>query len=122
VILCSGRNFKFLFPEVFRTSDLQICKLQLQATYPLPQVQLPGSILTGLSIRRYYAFKSCPSLPTLNPRKWRKICWGIHILFKQARDGSIIIGDSHEYVDTTATEELDHGVDNEINASILREA
>lgn len=124
VIICSGRDFKFLFPEVFRQSDLQICKLQMLSTYPLPQVSLPGSILTGLSIRRYYAFKSCPSYAHLNPdevdENLRK--WGIHILFKQAVDGSIIIGDSHEYADATATEELDYGIEDDINAFMLREA
>ncbi|PSR55852.1 TIGR03364 family FAD-dependent oxidoreductase [Adhaeribacter arboris] len=124
VIICSGRDFKFLFPEVFQTSDLQICKLQMLATYPLPQVALPGSILTGLSIRRYYAFKSCPSYAQLNPAEVAEDLrqWGIHILFKQALDGSIIIGDSHEYADTTATQELDYGVEDTINAAILREA
>ncbi|RDC61850.1 TIGR03364 family FAD-dependent oxidoreductase [Adhaeribacter pallidiroseus] len=124
VIICSGRDFKFLFPDVFRTSDLQICKLQMLATYPLPQVVLPGSILTGLSIRRYYAFKSCPSYANL---KLAEVAadlqqWGIHILFKQAQDGSIIIGDSHEYADTTASQELDYSVEDEINSAILREA
>lgn len=123
-IICSGRDFKFLFPEVFRTSDLEICKLQMLATYPLSQVQLPGSILTGLSIRRYYAFKSCPSYANLRPEEVAEDLrqWGIHILFKQAVDGSIIIGDSHEYADTTATQELDYNVADEINTAILREA
>ncbi len=37
------------------------------ATYPLPQVALPGSVLTGLSIRRYHAFHSCPSYAQLQP-------------------------------------------------------
>lgn len=124
VIVCSGRDFKFLFPEVYRTSDLQICKLQMLATYPLPQVSLPGSILTGLSIRRYYAFKTCPAYAQLNPEEVAEDLrhWGIHILFKQALDGSIIIGDSHEYAETTATQELDYGVEDTINAAILREA
>ncbi len=124
VIICNGRDFKFLFPKVFQTSDLQICKLQMLATYPLPQVPLPGSILTGLSIRRYYAFKSCPSYVHLKPEEVNENLrkWGIHILFKQAEDGSIIIGDSHEYADTITLQELDYGVEDEINSYILQEA
>lgn len=124
VIVCNGRDFKFLFPEVFGNSDLQICKLQMLATYPMPQVKLPGSILTGLSIRRYYAFKNCPSFPALNPDEvdpeLRK--WGIHLLFKQALDGSIIMGDSHEYASATQAEALDFGVDDRVNQLILNEA
>ena len=124
VIVCSGRDFKFLFPALFNSSDLQVCKLQMLSTYPLPGVKLPGSILTGLSIRRYYAFQHCPSYHRLNPEEvdpnLRK--YGIHILFKQAVDGSIIIGDSHEYADADRAEELDFGIDDRVNQLILKEA
>lgn len=124
VIICSGRDFKFLFPEIFQASDLQVCKLQMLATYPLPQVSLPGSVLTGLSIRRYDAFKSCPSYACLNPDEVDESLrqWGIHILFKQALDGSIIIGDSHEYADAAARQELDFGSADEINDLMLQQA
>jgi FAD dependent oxidoreductase TIGR03364 len=124
VLVCSGRDFKFLFPEVFAASDLQLCKLQMLATYPLPQVQLPGSILTGLSIRRYYAFKSCPSFPLLRPEEVEPELrqWGIHLLFKQAVDGSIIIGDTHEYADLAASDSLDFNNRDALNQLMLMEA
>ena len=124
VIVCSGRDFKFLYPELFYASDLQVCKLQMLATYPMPQVTLPGSILTGLSIRRYYAFRSCPSYARLDPDEVSPNLrqWGIHILFKQALDGSIILGDSHEYADANRAEDLDFGVDDRVNELILGEA
>jgi D-hydroxyproline dehydrogenase subunit beta len=124
VLICNGRDLKFLFPEVYFNSDLQICKLQMLATYPMPEVKLPGSILTGLSIRRYYAFKNCPSYQLLNPEDVDPALrqWGIHILFKQAVDGSIIIGDSHQYADVAQAEELDFGVDDHVNGLILNEA
>ena len=124
VLVCSGRDFQFLFPEIFAQSDLQLCKLQMLATYPLPQVQLPGSILTGLSIRRYHAFHSCPSFAELRPEDvdpdLRK--WGIHILFKQAVDGSIIIGDTHEYADAAAADLLDFNNSDQLNQLMLTEA
>ena len=124
VLVCSGRDFQSLFPETFAQSDLQLCKLQMLATYPLPQVQLPGSILTGLSIRRYHAFHSCPSYAQLRPEEvdpaLRK--WGIHILFKQAVDGSIIIGDTHEYADVAATDFLDFNNSDQLNQLMLSEA
>ena len=124
VLVCSGRDFKFLFPEVFAQSDLQLCKLQMLATYPMPHVQLPGSVLTGLSIRRYSAFHSCPSFAQLLPAdvapELRQ--WGIHLLFKQAVDGSIIIGDTHEYADVTATDQLDFNNSDHLNELMLNEA
>ncbi|HEX8426667.1 TIGR03364 family FAD-dependent oxidoreductase [Hymenobacter sp.] len=124
VLVCSGRDFKFLFPDVFAQSDLQLCKLQMLATYPLPQVHLPGSVLTGLSIRRYHAFHSCPSFAQLRPEDIDPALrqWGIHILFKQALDGSIIIGDTHEYADVAAADSLDFNNVNLLNQLMIREA
>lgn len=124
VLVCSGRDFQLLFPEVFAQSDLELCKLQMLATYPLPQVHLPGSILTGLSIRRYHAFHSCPSFAKLQPEDIDPALrqWGIHILFKQALDGSIIIGDTHEYADVAAAANLDFNNVDYLNQLMIREA
>jgi len=98
VFICSGAEYRTLFPEFFLRSGLTICKLQMMQTVPQPQI-LPHSILSGLSIGRYPAFKSCPSYPLLQgqPVDQRIRDYDIHLLFKQASDGSIIIGDSHEY-------------------------
>ncbi|OGX92235.1 TIGR03364 family FAD-dependent oxidoreductase [Hymenobacter coccineus] len=124
VVVCSGRDVQQLFPDVFAQSDLQLCKLQMLATYPLPQVALPGSVLTGLSIRRYHAFHSCPSFAQLRPEdvdpELRQ--WGIHLLFKQALDGSIIIGDTHEYADVAADNPLDFNNSDHLNELMLAEA
>jgi len=124
VLVCSGRDCKLLFPEVFAQSDLQLCKLQMLATYPLPQVALPGSVLTGLSLRRYAAFKTCPSFGELLAEDMDPALreWGIHILFKQAVDGSIIIGDTHEYADLSAADDLDFNNADQLNQLMLGEA
>ncbi len=124
VLVCDGRDCKLLFPEIFAQSDLQLCKLQMLATYPLPQVALPGSVLTGLSLRRYAAFKACPSFAELlaEPVEAELQRWGIHILFKQAVDGSIIIGDTHEYADLAAADDLDFNNADYLNQLMLNEA
>ena len=124
VLICTGRDCQLLFPEVLAQSDLQLCKLQMLATSPLPQVRLPGSVLTGGSLRRYAAFKSCPSYPQLlaEPVSNELRQWGIHILFKQAVDGSIIIGDTHEYADLTHTTDLDFNNADYLNQLVLAEA
>lgn len=124
VAICNGRDFKALLPEIFDNSGLIISKLNMMATVPMPQVALKGNILSGLSIRRYDSFKSCPSYPSLVTPAWQAPYqqWGIHILFKQALDGSIIIGDSHEYASVQAATELDFSIDMRINQLILQEA
>ena len=62
VIICNGSDFQVLFPERFKNSRLILSKLQMMQTVPQPKDYcLPGSILTGWSIRRYEAFSECPS-------------------------------------------------------------
>ena len=124
VVLCSGYEFKILFPEIFKTSQMKICKLNMMQTFPLNDVKLNGNILSGLSIRRYDSFKSCISYKKLITPEWQKPYqqWGIHLLFKQAINGSIIIGDSHEYADVDENSKLPIGIDMEINCLILKEA
>ncbi|HLZ55546.1 MAG TPA: TIGR03364 family FAD-dependent oxidoreductase [Ktedonosporobacter sp.] len=99
VFVCSGADYRTLFPEYFVKSGLKVCKLQMMQTVAQPQGTLPHSILSGLSIQRYPAFESSPSYPLLKeqPFEERLRDYGIHLLFKQAADGSVIIGDSHEY-------------------------
>lgn len=124
-IICSGRDFKILFPEVYEESGLVVSKLNMMATVPQPQIALPGNILTGLTIRRYESFTTCDAYKQLDPVDVPEDCtrYGIHILFKQRIDGSIIIGDSHEYATITEQDELGQ-FNNEmaINDVILREA
>lgn len=124
VLVCSGRDYQLLFPDVFAQSDLQLVKLQMLATYPLPQVRLPGSVLTGLSLRRYAAFKACPSFGALLAEDMDPDLreWGIHILFKQAVDGSIIIGDTHEYADLGQAADLDFNNADHLNQLMLSAA
>ena len=124
VIICSGRDFQALYPSVFYNSDIEVSKLQMMRTTPMEGYVLPGSVLGGLSIRRYESFHECPSYKKLDAgaidERFRK--WGVHVLFKQAVDGSMIIGDSHEYADARVAGEL--GFDNRpvINDIILEEA
>jgi len=84
VIICNGRDFRNLYPQVFYESDIEVSKLQMMKTVPQPGYELKGSILTGLSIRRYESFQECPSYKTLKAGEIDAQCkkWGIHILFK----------------------------------------
>lgn len=124
VIICNGRDFQHLYPQVFAASDIVVSKLQMMKTIPQPGYRLDGSVLTGLTIRRYESFEECPSYEKLQaasiPERFRK--WGIHVLFKQALDGGIIIGDSHEYAPAMEQDRLGFDIKPEVNDIIIEEA
>lgn len=125
VIVCNGSEFKTLYPRLFDESDLEVAKIQMMQTKPQDGFTLPSSILTGLSIRRYEAFAECPSYAGIKAREDQESPtkkWGVHILFKQAVDGSIIIGDSHEYADANRIDDLGTDLNMDIDNYILEEA
>ncbi len=125
VIICNGSDFQLLYPGLFAAADMEVTKLQMLQTVPQKGLKLRGGVLTGLSIRRYEAFRECPSYAAI---KAEEDCdspekkWGVHLLFKQAADGSVIIGDSHEYAAVTAIENLGYHIDEGINRFLLAEA
>jgi len=125
VILCCGAEFKTLYPEIFAASDLEVSKLQMLQTKTQKGYKLEGSILTGLSIRRYEAFCECPSYNNIKAKEaidsFEKK-WGIHILFKQALDGSIILGDSHEYADAADIDDLGFDLRDDVDSFMIDEA
>jgi D-hydroxyproline dehydrogenase subunit beta len=124
IVICCGYTFTILYPEIFNRSGLIVSKLQMLQTVPMTNINFAGNILTGLTIRRYEAFEAMPSYKNIttpeNLQELKK--WGIHILFKQAIDGSIIIGDSHEYAPVGKTDELGFDTKELIDDLILKEA
>ncbi|GAB3506155.1 TIGR03364 family FAD-dependent oxidoreductase [Spirosoma knui] len=126
VLICGGHEVRLLFPSILAEAGLVVSKLQMLLAEPIDGLQLPGNILTGLTIRRYEAFQECPSYAKVNqdlPEHLAELKqWGIHILFKQATDGSIIVGDSHEYADATQAEDLGYHTQDFINKLMLTEA
>lgn len=125
VIICNGSDFKALYPEVFNESDLIVSKLQMLQTKAQGNYKLEGSILTGLTIRRYEAFEECPSWNVVKSKEEANSFekkYGVHILFKQAIDGSVILGDSHEYADAKNTDALGFDLNTDIDNFMLQEA
>ncbi len=119
-IVCNGSDLRTLFPERFQAAGFERCKLQMMRTVAQPHLRLPTTVASGLTLRRYPAFTSCPSYRRLNEERVaagvREA--GIHILTVQDPDGSFVVGDSHEYSDGDVSEVLDA----RIEARILSEA
>jgi FAD dependent oxidoreductase TIGR03364 len=123
-VIASGHEFRILFPSLFAQEDLSLVKLQMLRSLSFPDLQMEGNIATGLSIRRYESFAECPSYSSITtPDHLRELAkWGIHILFKKATDGTVIVGDSHEYARIGEEENLGYAINQQINELIRREA
>ena len=102
IVVCSGADFETLYPEVFASSGITKCKLQMMRTNPQPNSwDLGPSLCAGLTLTHYASFENCPTLPQLKARIQEEMPeypkWGIHVLLNQNSLGELTIGDSHEY-------------------------
>jgi FAD dependent oxidoreductase TIGR03364 len=124
VIVCCGHNIQMLYPELFRSSDLQLVRLQMLQLAQQGSMKIDGNILTGRTIRRYEGFRQCPSYQQIvgaMPDEFGKQ-WGIHILFKQSPSGEMILGDSHEYLDVGSGVQFSFDSYPEVDAFMIEEA
>jgi FAD dependent oxidoreductase TIGR03364 len=119
-VVCGGADLRTLFPERLVGAGLVRCKLLMLRTVPLPAVHLPVTLASGLTLRRYASFRMCPAWQKLEaePVDAEVLRRGIHILMVQDADGSLVIGDSHEY----APGDLDEVLDVRTEELILAEA
>jgi FAD dependent oxidoreductase TIGR03364 len=102
IFVCSGADFETLYPELFSSSPLTKCKLQMLRLEAQPDNWKIGpSLCGGLSLIHYDGFKAAPSLENLKTRYKEEYAeylkWGIHVMASQNGLGEITVGDSHEY-------------------------
>ena len=101
-IVCGGDDFETLYPEMFTSSGITRCKLQMMRTRPQPAGwQLGPSLAAGLTLRFYGSFSICTTLERLRERVASETPeydhWVIHGLVSQTAAGELTLGDSHEY-------------------------
>lgn len=121
IVIANGAYFQHLFPEAHQAERLRLCKLQMMLTDAQPAGwNLGPHIASGLTLRHYPSFSSCPSLAAVKQRFAQDSPeldrFGIHVMASQADNGGLILGDSHEYDDDI--EPVDKA---EIDALMLRE-
>ena len=93
---------RLFFPAAVAAAQIQPCRLQMMRTVPQPNGFSLGPILVGdLTLCHYPAFRDCPSTPRLRARLEEELPqhhrWGIHVIAAQHPDGTLTLGDSHEY-------------------------
>ncbi len=116
-IVCAGHDFETLYQEIFASSGVTRCKLQMMRTRPQPDGwQLGPALAAGLTLRFYESFQVCKTLRALKERIAAETPdydrYGIHVLVSQTTGRELTVGDSHEYgaavdpFDRTAIDDL----------------
>lgn len=120
VLICGGEEFQTLFPDTFRESGIRRCKLAMMQTEPLEPIRGVPGLAFGRSLRHYPLFSSSPSFADLLKEPTDADCdrLGIHLLVKPCLDGSLVIGDSHEY--TAADEPHDFDYPSEVERLLFK--
>jgi FAD dependent oxidoreductase TIGR03364 len=124
LVVAAGEEMRLLFPAELAAAQVQRCRLQMMRTVPQPAGFDLGSILVSdLTLCHYPAFRDCPSTPKLRARLEAELPrhrdWGVHVIAAQHHDGSLTLGDSHEYGDDFAPDS--HTEVDELILSALRD-
>jgi len=104
LFVCSGDDFRTLYPETFESVGLVRCKLQMMRSQSYAgRFRLGPMLAGGLTLRHYKNFQDCPTLAAVKQRVARDTPefdqYGIHVMASQNGAGELVLGDSHEYGD-----------------------
>jgi D-hydroxyproline dehydrogenase subunit beta len=102
VVVAPGPDLVTLFPDVYARRRVRLCKLHmLRLGAQPPGWRLPASIMSDFALIRYAGFSAQSSAAALRARLTSEqpelIAHGIHLIVVQSADGSLVVGDSHEY-------------------------
>ncbi len=102
LVIAAGDDLRTFFPQALAAAGLTRCRLQMMRTVPQPAGFDLGAILVSdLTLCHYPAFRHCPATALLRARLQAELprhCeWGVHVIAAQHPDGSLVLGDSHEY-------------------------
>ena len=96
-IVCPGADHTSLFKDQLDTAPIRRVRLQMMSTAPLDEV-LTTSIADGDSMR-YYPGYEVPTVENLPPQHPIASSNHMQLLMVQRADGSLTIGDTHEYAE-----------------------
>lgn len=119
IFVCPGDDWATLFPAIYAEENITRCKLQM-LRLAAPGWRLPAPVMGDLSLVRYLGYAALPEAAALKARLQAEAAdalgWGIHLIVVQSADGSLVVGDSHDYGPTP--DPFSHSV---IDAEILHQ-
>jgi FAD dependent oxidoreductase TIGR03364 len=117
VVVCPGDDWATLFPKEYANAGITRCKLQM-LRLASPGWRLPSPVMSDLSMVRYLGYANLPQTAALRARLQIEaavaLSHGVHLIVVQGADGSLVVGDSHEYAPTP-----DPFADTSIESAIL---
>ena len=103
IAVCPGDDFTSLYREHLAAYALTRCKLQMLRLAD-PGFRLPAALMSDLSLTRYPGYAQLPAARDLERRLTSEQPahqqHGIHLIVVQSADGSLVVGDSHDYAAT----------------------
>jgi FAD dependent oxidoreductase TIGR03364 len=101
IVVCPGPDLHSLFPQAFAAQQTQLCQLQMLRVRPPAGYRLGTAVMSDLSLVRYRGFSELPGAQRLADRLRQEqpdaLRHGIHLIAVQSDDGSLVVGDSHQY-------------------------
>ena len=101
VVVCTNTELNGLFAPRLTPHKLRLCQLHMLRVQPEPGFQLPGAVMSDLSLVRYHGYSRLPAaqrlLEQLKHEEAESLSHGIHLIVVQSADGSLVVGDSHHY-------------------------
>jgi FAD dependent oxidoreductase TIGR03364 len=102
LVIAAGEEMRLFFPEEIAAAEIHPCRLQMMRTVPQPaNFDLRSILVSDLTLCHYPAFRDCPSAAALRARLEAELPehhrWGVHVIAAQHHDGTLTLGDSHEY-------------------------
>lgn len=102
IFVCPGDDLNALFPNVMAEHQVTRCKLQM-LRLAAPGWHMARPVMSDLGLARYEGYaalpEAAPLAAQLRHEQGSMLDAGIHLIAVQSADGSLVVGDSHEYGD-----------------------
>jgi FAD dependent oxidoreductase TIGR03364 len=104
-VVCPGDDLVSLFPERIAAYGVTRCRLSMLRLAD-PGFRLPAALMSDLGLVRYAGYGDLPEAAALRTRleaaQPEHLHHGVHLIAVQSADGSLVVGDSHDYGHTPA--------------------
>jgi FAD dependent oxidoreductase TIGR03364 len=124
VAVCPGDDCSGLYAQRIRAYAVTRCKLQM-LRLGSPGYQLPAALMSDLGLAHYAGYAAlapCAALRTrLLAEQADHVARGVHLIVVQSADGTLVVGDSHEYAatpDPFSYEEVDSLILDEFRSAL----